>query len=98
MNDLSCLGVHGARVWEVGLGLAFFAGLVLAWFLPQRALGRRATRVLEALGEPEKSLDSAPRGTPIVLSGTVCTPGGSTRAAGAVAAATVAPEGVELFE
>ncbi len=98
MSNLSWLVVHGTLVWQIALALSVLAGLVVAWILPERALRRRAARIRESLGEPEKSLDPTPGGKPVVLVGTVCPRDGAPEEGESLVAATVAPEGFELAE
>lgn len=99
MTNVSWFVVHGALVWQSLAVFAALAGLAAAWVLPRRALARRAERVREALGTPEKSLDASARDKPVVLLGRVKLPADAIdETSSGLAAATLTPQGMELAE
>ncbi len=98
MGSLSPVVAHGPLVWQLVLVLFAAGGLTLAWLLPRSALRRRSTRVREALGAPEKSLDASARNKGVVLVGTVRKPDDAPADGTPLVAATLAPQGMELAE
>jgi len=98
MGSLSPVVAHGPLVWQLVLVLCAAGGLTLAWLLPRSALRRRAARVREALGAPEKSLDTSTRNKGVVLVGTVRKPDDAPADGTPLVAATLAPQGMELAE